>query len=262
MKTMPAKTLLPTLCCLALCALARAQYIPATPRAGAEPTRTFIQENLVYPAEALEAGLNGAVVVAFKVDEHGQGNDYHIQESFCEAANAQALDLVMKILWSPALNDMKPVASEMEYRIDYKAKAYKRHWKKRERVSVPLSHEADSGYHIYELFQLEEQAKPYFADGSTMTSYILQELRYPEAAKLAEIAGTVRLSFVVETDGAISNILIEQSIGGGCDNEAIRLMEATHWIPAVLNGRYVRSRNEQDITFHFGERNYLDGNSY
>ena len=66
----------------------------------------------------------------------------------------------------------------------------------------------------------------------------------------------------METDGAISNILVEQSVGGGCDNEAIRLMEGTRWIPAVKNGQYVRSRNEQDITFNFGTRNYQDGNSY
>lgn len=262
MKNLPLKNLLLTLCCLGLSAMASAQFVPATPRSDPDPTRTFIQENLVYPSEALEAGRNGAVVVAFWVDEQGQASNHYVRESFCEEANAQALDLVRKILWKPAMNDMKPVASEAEYRIDYKAKAYKRYWKKRERVAVPLTHEADSSYRIYELYQLEEQAKPYFADGNNMTQYILQALRYPEAAKAAEIAGTVRLSFVVETDGAISNILVEQSVGGGCDNEAIRLMEATRWIPAVKNGQYVRSRNEQDITFHFGARNYQDGNAY
>ena len=67
---------------------------------------------------------------------------------------------------------------------------------------------------------------------------------------------------MVEADGAISNILVEQSVGGGCDNEAIRLMEGTRWIPAVKSGQYVRSRNEQEITFNFGTRNYQDGNSY
>ena len=95
-----------------------------------------------------------------------------------------------------------------------------------------------------------------------MTNYLLNNLSYPESAKLGEISGTVRLSFVVETDGAISNIIVENTVGGGCDNEAIRLMEGTHWIPAVKDGKYVRSRNEQEITFNFGTRNYQDGHSY
>lgn len=239
-----------------------AQSNPATPLAGMEPTKTFIQQNLTYPPEALEAGLSGDVVVAFHLDEKGQGSDYRIKESFCEAANAQALDLVRKILWNPATELMKPVATEMEYRLEYRAKAYKRYWKRHERRTVPLTLEADTTYHIYALYQLEEQAKPYFADGGDMAHYILHELHYPEAAKAGEIQGTVRLSFVVEPDGAISNILIEQSVGGGCDNEAIRLMEGTRWIPAVKNKQYVRCREEQDITFHFGARNYQDGNAY
>jgi TonB family protein len=262
MKASPTKMLLLALMSIGMSVAAHAQFSQGTPRAGVEPTRTFIQENLVYPADALEAGRNGTVVVAFHLDEKGQGSDYRIKTSFCEEADRQALDLVQKILWNPAYQELSAVASEMEYRIEYKAKAYKRYWKKRERTTPPLTHEADTSYHIYELYQLDEQAKPYFANGSTLAQYILKELQYPEAAKVGEIQGTVRLSFVVETDGAISNILVEQSVGGGCDNEAIRLMEGTRWIPAVKNGQYVRSRNEQDITFNFGTRNYQDGNSY
>ena len=95
-----------------------------------------------------------------------------------------------------------------------------------------------------------------------MPHYILTNLKYPEAAKAGEIHGTVRLSFVVETNGNVSNITVLNSVGGGCDNEAIRLLQNTHWIPAVKNGKYVRSYNKQDITFNFGARNYQDGNSY
>lgn len=251
-----------TLLMFGMSTIVSAQFNPATPLSGKELTKDFILQNLQYPEEALESGLIGDVVVAFNIDEQGEGSDYRIKESFCEAANAQVLDLVRKILWTPATQELTPIASEMEYRVEFRAKYYKRYWKKHERIAVPLTLEADSSYHIYDRYQLDELSKPYFADGSNMNDYLLKNLSYPESAKLGEISGTVRLSFVVETDGAISNILIENSVGGGCDNEAIRLMEGTRWIPAVKNGHYVRSRNEQDITFNFGTRNYLDGNSY
>ena len=239
-----------------------AQISPATPKAGHSLTEDFIQQNLIYPAADLEAGNKGKVVISFHLDEKGNGSDYSVKETFSEAANANALDLVKKILWMPATKNMLPVADDMEYAVEYSAKSYKRYWKKHDRVELPLTLEADSSYKIYEMRQLEEAAKPYFADGSTMSKYILNNLKYPESAKMGEIQGKVRLDFVVETNGNISNITIQNSVGGGCDNEAIRLLQNTHWIPAVKNNKYVRSHNQQDITFSFGTRNYLDGNSY
>jgi protein TonB len=239
-----------------------AQMNPATPKAGHQLTEDFIQQNLVYPDADLQAGNKGKVVVAFHLDENGNGSNYSIKESFSEAANDNALDMVKRIIWNPATKNMLRIESDMEYEVEYNAKAYKRYWKKHERVILPLNLEADDSYHIYETRQLEETAKPYFADGSNMAQYILTNLKYPEAAKMAEVNGTVRLNFVVETNGSVSNITIDKSVGGGCDNEAIRLIQDTHWIPAVKNGKYVRSHNMQDITFTIGSRNYQDGNSY
>ena len=241
---------------------ANAQVTKANPIAGKAQTQEYLQHNLVYPEEALQAGKSGHVVVAFHLDEKGQGSDYHVTQSFNEAANPIALDLVRKILWEPANKDLKPIASDNEYEVEFNAKAYKRYWKKRQRPALPLTLEADSSYQIFELRQLEETAKPFFADGSNMAQYILSNLVYPEAAKVAEVSGTVRLNFVVETDGSVSNILVVNSVGAGCDNEAIRLLQETHWIPAVKNGQYVRSHNNQDITFNIGSRNYQDGNAY
>lgn len=239
-----------------------AQINHATPKAGQELTEDFIQQNLIYPESDFQAGNKGKVVVAFHLDEKGRGSEYHVTETFSEAANDNALDMVKKILWNPANKDMLPIESDMEYTVEYNAKSYKRSWKKHERVPIPLKLESDDSYQVFETRQLEELAKPYFANGSNMAQYILDNLKYPESAKMAEVNGTVRLNFVVETNGNVSNITIDKSVGAGCDNEAIRLLQDTHWIPAVKNGKYVRSHNMQDITFTIGSRNYQDGNAY
>lgn len=244
------------------CTSVFAQFSPATTKASHPVTEEFIQQNLIYPESDFQSGNKGKVVVSFHLDDKGNGSDYVVKESFSEAANDNALDIVKRLLWNPATNNMLPIESEMEYTVEYSPKTYKRYWKKHERMEIPLTLEADSSYHIYEVRQLEETAKPYFKDGSTMAKYILNNLKYPEAAKMAEVNGTVKLSFVVETNGNVSNITIDKSVGGGCDNEAIRLIQETHWIPAVKNGQYVRSHNTQEITFNIGNRNYQDGNSY
>ena len=224
--------------------------------------KDYITHNLVYPEADLEQGNSGKVVVSLHVDKEGNGSQYAVRSTFSEAAAPVALDLVKTILWKPALINGLPSDYDFDYEVDFNAKSYKRYWKHRERRTAPLTLEADTSYKIYEYRQLEEVAKPYFADGGNMGNYIAKNLQFPAEAKEREIQGTVRLSFVVETDGSVSNIVVVNSVGGGCDNEAIRLLQETVWIPAEKNKKYVRSTGMQDITFSIGNRNFQDGNSY
>ena len=255
------KVLVATICLL-LFSQVKAQNTLPEPMSGNELTKDFISANLIYPEEELNSKINGKVVVALHIDKDGNGSNHQVKSSFCEAASPIALDLVKKIIWKPATNIAIPVESEFEYAIDFNAKSYSRYWKKHDRVAIPLELEADDSYEIFENKQLEEYAQPYFADGSSMGQYIYGNLRFPAEAQEREIQGTVRVSFVVETNGNVSNLSIVNSVGGGCDNEAIRLIQGTHWIPGTKDGKYVRSYNMQDITFRIGQRNYQDGNSY
>ena len=240
----------------------KAQVTAPEPLAGKALTKEYIIQNMIYPESDLQNGNNGKVIVSLHVDAKGAGSQYAVKSSFSEAASQNALHLVKTILWKPALNVGIPTDYDTEYEVDYNTKNYKRYWKRHERHTAPLSLEADTSYKIYEYKQLEEVAKPYFADGSNMGKYIADHMEFPAEAKEREIQGTVRLSFVVETDGSVSNIVVVNSVGGGCDNEAIRLLQETVWIPAEKNGKYVRSTGMQDITFSIGNHNFQDGNSY
>ena len=239
-----------------------AQVTPPEPVAGKALTKDYFTQNLVYPESDLQQGNSGKVIVSLHVDSNGIGSQYAVKSSFSETASPIALHLVRTILWKPAMNIGLPIDYDIDYEVDFNAKNYKRYWKRHERLSAPLTFEADSSYKIFDYKQLEEVAKPYFADGSNMAQYIYNNLKFPAEAKEREIQGTVRLSFVVETDGSVSNIVVVNSVGGGCDNEAVRLLQETIWIPAEKNGKYVRSTNMQDITFSIGNRNFQDGNSY
>ena len=150
----------------------------------------------------------------------------------------------------------------MTYEVDFNAKSYKHYWKRHDRIVPPLALEADTSYEIHENRYLDQVARPYFKDGKNLAQYIATNLKFPPEAKEREIQGTVRLSFVVEKNGSVSNIVVVNSVGGGCDNEAVRLIQETVWLPAEKNGKYVRSHNFQDITFSIGNRNFQDGNSY
>ena len=241
----------------------KAQVTTPEPLEGKSLTKEYITQNLVYPEADLQKGNSGTVVISMNIDANGAGSQYAVKSSFSEEASPIALNLVKTILWKPAMRNGVPYDSKHEVEIEFNAKKYKRYWKHHERPHLPLTLEADTSYIIYKEFrELEEVARPYFADGGNIGTYIAHNLRFPPEAKEREIQGTVRLSFVVETNGSVSNILVVNSVGGGCDNEAIRLIQETHWLPAEKGGKYVRSLVQQDITFSIGHRNFQDGNSY
>ncbi len=92
---------------------------------------------------------------------------------------------------------------------------------------------------------------PRFPGGEPARIQFMQEhLRYPEEAKNAGIEGTVFVSFVVEKDGSISDISVLRGIGGGCDEEAVRVVsKMPNWEPAMQRGDQVRVRFNMPIRF-------------
>lgn len=71
--------------------------------------------------------------------------------------------------------------------------------------------------------------------------FLGRNLRYPPIARENGIQGRVFCTFVVEKDGSLTDIKVARGIGGGCDEEAIRVLRSSpKWNPGVQNGRNVR----------------------
>jgi TonB family protein len=80
--------------------------------------------------------------------------------------------------------------------------------------------------------------------------YLRKAVKYPVAAQDANVQGKVFLSFVVETDGKLSNVLVDRKLGAGTDEEAVRVMKASPaWIPGKVNGHAVRVKYNIPISF-------------
>jgi TonB family protein len=62
--------------------------------------------------------------------------------------------------------------------------------------------------------------------------YISEHLMYPPDARIHNIQGTVYVSFMVETDGSVSNVKIVRGVYSSLDTEAIHLISnMPKWIP-------------------------------
>ena len=101
-----------------------------------------------------------------------------------------------------------------------------------------------------EVFEITEiQPKPAGGMEGWM-NYLAESLKYPEEAKERGIEGTVVMAFIVNSDGTISDIETLRSIGGGCDQEAMRVIQnAPKWTPGQLGGKAVRVRMRLPLQF-------------
>ena len=125
--------------------------------------------------------------------------------------------------------------------------------KDKKTIKDPLSEITDlhhSGINEDDTLLVVEQ-NPEFKGGKTaMLKYLSEKMHYPELAKQSSIQGTVFILFVVGKTGKISNVKMTLGIGGGCDEEAVRLVkEMPDWIPGKQNGKVVSVMYQIPIMF-------------
>lgn len=108
-----------------------------------------------------------------------------------------------------------------------------------------LSPESDSVY-------TEVHEMPTFPGGNEAfyKNVIAKKIHYPGQARRMGIQGTVMLSFIVEKDGTVTDIKVEESLSTETDAEAARVIsESPKWNPGKLDGTPVRVRIKRPIKF-------------
>lgn len=92
---------------------------------------------------------------------------------------------------------------------------------------------------------------PEFPGGTeALYKYISENIKYPEQAKADGIEGRVFVRFVVMDNGDVVNVEVARGIGGGCDEEALRVVKAMpKWTPAVYEGKPVNVQYALPINF-------------
>ncbi|HSC54503.1 MAG TPA: energy transducer TonB [Phnomibacter sp.] len=81
-------------------------------------------------------------------------------------------------------------------------------------------------------------------------TYLEKNMKYPKKAMKANIQGVVKVQFIVETTGAVSEVAVISEPGGGLGDEVVRLIsKGPKWIPAEQGGKKVKFRHIQAVTF-------------
>ena len=92
-----------------------------------------------------------------------------------------------------------------------------------------------------EIFQIVEEMPTFPGGEQKLLEYVAKNVKYPQIARESGIKGRVFISFVVEPDGSVSNVKVLRGIGGGCDEEAMRVVKSMpKWKPGKQRGKAVR----------------------
>lgn len=212
---------------------------------GDEARIQFIKNNLIYPEEAKEKGIKGTVYVTFIIEMDGSLSNIKILRGIGGGCDEEVIRIV-KLMpkWNPGKQKGTPVRVQHNMPVKF--------WTDSNVVKDELILETEEPNDITdeEIILVIETSPTFIGGEKARVKFLKNNVKYPEKAKKNGIQGTVYVSFVVEKDGNISNVKILRGIGGGCDEEVIRVMKLMpKWNPGKHKGKAVRVQFTMTVKF-------------
>lgn len=115
-------------------------------------------------------------------------------------------------------------------------------------VAAPIEEDVEED--IQEIFVAVENSPEFPGGEAALYEYLGKNINYPEMARQQNIMGRVFVTFVVERDGSIANPRVLRDIGGGCGDEAVRVVRSMpKWKPGKQRGKAVRVQYNLPVVF-------------
>jgi periplasmic protein TonB len=101
-----------------------------------------------------------------------------------------------------------------------------------------------------EIFTIVEDMPSFPGGEEALFKYLAQNIKYPQIAKEAGITGRVFVNFVIDKEGNVTDVKVLRGIGGGCDEEAVRVVKnMPKWSPGKQRGKPVKVSYNLPIKF-------------
>ena len=100
------------------------------------------------------------------------------------------------------------------------------------------------------VFDIVEQMPEYPGGQAALFEYLSKNIKYPADAEKKKVEGKVFVTFVVDTDGKITDVSLMRKVFPSLDAEAVRVISAMpNWIPGKQKGQVVRVKYTVPIMF-------------
>ena len=225
---------------------------------GSQTVQEYLNNEIQYPEEAKVNNISGIVYAYFEIDRKGKVQNARIIDGISESFDTEVLDAIINMPdWEPAHSMGKNLVMQMLMPVSFAQITTEDDAKKYvQRVGLPsnlINDEKKSGQKQKTYLVVEEQ--PSFPGGEkARVQYLADNIDYPNKAREEGIQGTVYVTFVVEQDGSIADVRVLRGIGGGCDKEALEVVEnMPDWKPGKKDGEAVRTQFNMPIRFTLSE---------
>lgn len=114
-------------------------------------------------------------------------------------------------------------------------------------MALPMNAQSESSTKVYD----DVDEMPSFSGGNYgLMTFLAQNMVYPVTAQENGVQGRVIISFVVETDGSITDVKVARSVDPSLDREAMRVVKAMpKWTPGKKDGKPVRVKYTTPVVF-------------
>jgi TonB family protein len=217
-------------------------------------TREKIAQHLVtylkYPPEAKKAGEEGVAVISFVVRKDGDVTDLMLDEDPGYGMGAAAMKAVKRLSkeWLPGEHLGEVASVRMKIPVQFEIPD--------EQVEEKSAIQSTDVYTVVDEMpsfkgcggkDAVESRKCTF---QKIMEYTNTNLKYPEEAKTAKVEGTVKVKFIIDEEGNVTSPSIVEGIGGGCDEEALRLISSMpQWNAGHQDGQPVKVEMELPLRF-------------
>ena len=91
-------------------------------------------------------------------------------------------------------------------------------------------------------------------DANTFAKWVSERIKYPEDAMENNVEGKVMLSFIIDTNGNLTNVKVLRSVDASLDREAVRVVSSSpKWTAALLKGKPVRAIYNFPVNFRLSK---------
>lgn len=179
----------------------------------------YLQENVVYPPQAVKDSVQGKVIVQFRVDKSGYVDSVKVVRSVREDLDAEAVRLAKTL---PRFTPGRLLGSAVSV------------W-----MTLPVTFVLTDKDVSAEPKDVEVKAK--FPGGEdALMQFLKDNIKYPSKAAKNRIQGQVKLEFLVDKTGKVRNVKVINSVDKDLDREAVRVCKSLpDFIPASVNGEPV-----------------------
>lgn len=217
----------------------------------------LIYTQLIVPPKLIWVD-DKVVTIYFTVTKEGKAIDPFFKDNYDTYYQTESKRILNFVLFEPGKIGGVTVDSYGSLTMVFNGERYKESMKERKKLKSNLPKPQDSTFIIYEV---ADKSPEYYKGEDALAAFILDNIEYPNVAKNQNVEGTVQLSFIVETNGFVSNIKAIKQVNAGCTEEAIRVAQLLKWKPAEKNGKYVRYKVTFPITFNLKNVNKDASNS-